>query len=119
MKESIKKTFTPRFVFLTFALLGALWIFPGCANFHVDMEDSDPSEDPYRGKVMHAFVWGLIYSPQNLTTDCDTETGINDIVVNNNYLFNLAGVLTLGLWMPIDIEYRCQAGPGREIHLGG
>ena len=91
----------------------------GCAQYHLDMKDSDPAEKPYTGKMIHALGWGLFYSPQQITTDCNTETGINDVMVKSNYFYSLVGVLTLGIWMPIEIEHRCQAGPSAEIQFGG
>lgn len=90
---------------------------PGCANYHLDMKDSDPAEKPYKGEMIHALGWGLLYKPQQITTDCNTETGINDVVVKSNYLYNLASVLTLGIWMPIEIQHRCQAAPSGEIRF--
>lgn len=101
------------------ALALCLLFVPGCAQYRLDMKDSDPAEKPYTGKMIHALGWGLLYKPQQITTDCNTETGINDVVVKSNYLYNLAAVLTLGIWMPIEIEHRCQAGPSGEIRLDG
>jgi hypothetical protein len=97
------------------ALAFFLVFVPGCAQYHLDMKDSDPAEKPYKGKMIHALGWGLLYQPQQITTDCNTETGINDVIVKSNYLYNLASVLTLGIWMPIEIEHRCQAAPSVEI----
>ncbi len=83
----------------------------GCAEYRLDMKDSDPAEKPYKGNMIHALGWGLLYKPQQITTDCHTETGINDVIVKSNYLYSLVSVLTLGIWMPMEIEHRCQAGP--------
>jgi len=91
----------------------------GCAQYHLDMKDSDPEVETYTGSMIHAFGWGLVYSPQQITTDCHTETGINDVVVKSNYLYSLVAVLTFGIWMPIEIEHRCQAGPGGELPFNG
>ncbi len=91
----------------------------GCAQYHLDMKDSDPEVDTYTGNMIHALGWGLLYSPQQITTDCNTETGINDVVVKSNYLYSLVGVLTFGIWMPIEIEHLCQAGPSEEKRFGG
>ena len=96
-----------------------LLIAQGCAQYHLDMKDSDPEEESYQGEMIHALGWGLLYTPQQITTDCNVETGINDVRVKSNYLYNLVGVLTFGIWMPIEIEHRCQAGPSIGIHLSG
>lgn len=84
----------------------------GCANYQVRMPDEDPLNKPYEGGMMHAYVGGLWYAPQVMTADCPTKA-INDVVVKRNYLYDLASVLTLGLWMPIEINYRCAAPKGR------
>lgn len=101
------------------ALAFCLIFIQGCAQYHLDMKDSDPEEESYQGKMIHALGWGLLYTPQQITTDCNTETGINDVRVKSNYLYNLVGVLTFGIWMPIEIEHRCQAGPSIGIHMSG
>ena len=90
----------------------------GCAEYHVAMKDADPAELPYKANMIHSLGWGLLYKPQQITTNCNTETGINDVVVKSNYLYSLVAVLSLGIWMPIEIDHRCQAGPGEEIRLG-
>ena len=101
------------------ALVVCLVSVQGCAQYHLDMKDSDPAVETYTGNMIHALGWGLLYSPQQITTDCHTETGINDVVVKSNYLYSLVGVLTFGIWMPIEIEHRCQAGPGIGGHFDG
>lgn len=103
----------PWFSMVTLAL--SLVFVQGCAQYRLDMKDSDPAEKPYKSRMMHAFAWGLLYKPQQVTTGCDTETGINDVIVKSNYLYHLVSVLTVGIWMPIEVEYRCQAGAGRVI----
>ena len=89
----------------------------GCAEYRLDMKDSDPAAKPYKGEMIHALGWGLLYKPMQITTDCNTETGINDVIVKSNYLYSLVGVLTFGIWMPIEIEHRCQAGPAEGFIL--
>ncbi len=103
--------------FSVVALALSLIFSQGCAQYRLDMKDSDPAEKPYKGEMIHALGWGLLYKPMQITTDCNTETGINDVIVKSNYLYNLVSVLTLGIWMPIEIEHRCQAGPSGEIRF--
>lgn len=100
------------------ALAICLVFAQGCAEYHVAMKDSDPAELPYKANMIHSLGWGLLYKPQQITTNCNTETGINDVVVKSNYLYSLVAVLSLGIWMPIEIDHRCQAGSGEEIRLG-
>ena len=117
-RDSFARPFK-RGVYFVAVLVWFLILAQGCAQYHLEMKDSDPAEKPYTGNIIHALGWGLLYTPQQITTDCNTETGINDVVVKSNYLYNLVGVLTLGIWMPIEIEHRCQAGPSEEIRFEG
>ena len=63
----------------------------------------------YAEDTIHAWLWGIYVCPEVVAADC--KRGINDVVIENNYLYSLATVLTLGIWMPIDVSYRCKAPP--------
>jgi hypothetical protein len=111
MKSKICSLLSLRRVLPLLVFLVGVAFTSGCANYQVRMPDDDPINKPYEGGMMHAYVGGLWYSPQVMTADCATKA-INDVVVKRNYLYDLASVLTLGLWMPIEIEYRCAAPKG-------
>lgn len=91
-------------------LLAGLAAAPGCATHQVRLPDSDPLEKTYQGEAPQAFFWGLVLSPQVVTADC--ENGLNDLVLKRNFLHDLASVLTLGIWMPTAVEFRCRAPHG-------
>jgi hypothetical protein len=112
----IVRTFTKHRLSVCAVAFGLI-VVQGCAAYHLDMKDSDPEEKPYKGQMIHALGWGLFYKPQQITTNCHIETGINDVVVKSNFLYNLASVVTLGIWMPIEIQHRCQAGPSAGFHF--
>lgn len=99
------------------ALATGLLVMPGCASYQITVPDSDPiqlegQEGPYVEKTMHAYVWGLVLDPQVLAAECQGQ-GINDVVVDRTIAHDLAGVFTLGLWMPTDVRFRCKAPPTR------
>ena len=81
----------------------------GCAHYRVTVPDSDPLGD-YEGDKMHAFFWGLYNKPEVLAAECEGE-GIDNARIQSNFLYNLAGVVTLGIWMPIEVRYQCKAPP--------
>jgi len=81
----------------------------GCAQYRLVRPDDDPLGERRR-ETMHALFWGSMYSPQVLSAECD-GMGINDVVVHDNFGYALLSVITLGIWMPIDIEYTCAAPP--------
>ncbi len=89
---------------------GLTWAH-GCATYQVRMPDDDPAIIVPEGKVMHAYLWGLFYDPQVLTADCESRA-INDVEIKRSYLYDLASVLTLGIWMPMEVRFRCRAPHG-------
>jgi hypothetical protein len=99
--------------FAVLVLVASLACAQGCATYRVTPPDSFPADPSYRGKTMHAFLWGTSYDPQVLAADCGREA-INDVRIQRNYLHDLASVFTLGIWMPIDVEFRCASAPIRE-----
>lgn len=109
MKNSIAFVKFRRKTFPVLLLAIALACATGCATYRVETLDTDP-EIKYRGGTIHAFAWGVWYSPQLITAECHGR-GINDVRINRNLLHDLAGVLTLGFWMPTEVELRCKA-PG-------
>lgn len=61
---------------------------------------------------MHAYFWGLMLDPQVFAAECHGQ-GINDVVIYRTLAHDLAGVVTLGLWMPTEVRFRCKAPPTR------
>jgi hypothetical protein len=94
-------------------LILALFCMQGCADYQVRMPDSDPINEQYQSATMNAYVWGMWYDPQVLMARCESRA-LNDVVLKRNYLHDLAGVFTFGLWMPTKVDYRCKA-PAADI----
>lgn len=97
------------------AVLSALLILAGCADYHLTVPGSDPftprgQEGAYKSYSANAYLWGLVLDPQVLTADCQGQA-INDVFVHRNFGQDLASVLTLGIWMPAEISYQCHAPP--------
>jgi len=99
--------------FPVLVLVAGLACAQGCATYRVTPPDSFPADPNYRKATMHAFFWGTTYDPQVLAADCGREA-INDVRIQRNYLHDLASVLTLWIWMPIEVEFRCASAPIRE-----
>ena len=97
------------------AVMAGLLAFPGCAQYHLTIPSSDPNQpegqaSEYQTETMNAYAWGLMLDPQVVGADKCTD-GINDVFVDRNFGQDLASVVTLGLWMPAEVRYRCKA-PG-------
>ena len=91
-------------------LLASLAAAQGCATHQVRAPNSDPLEKTYQRESPQAFFWGLVLSPQVVTAKCGG--GLNDVILKRNFLHDLASVLTLGIWMPTEVEFRCRAPRG-------
>ncbi len=101
----------------TAACMAGLLVLTGCANFQVTVPDSDPIRTKgqvaeYQKKTMHAFFWGLLLDPQVLAAECHGQ-GINDVVIHHTLVHDLVGAISLGLWMPTEVRFRCKAPPTR------
>ena len=97
--------------------MAGLLVLTGCANFQITVPDSDPIRTKgqvaeYQKKTMHAFFWGLLLDPQVLAAECHGQ-GINDVVIHHTLAHDLAGAISLGLWMPTEVRFRCKAPPTR------
>ena len=92
-------------------LIAALVCIPGCASYELRTPDSDPLVEVYESEAPNAFFWGLWMDPQVMTAECNSS-GLNDVVIKRNYFQDLASVITLGIWMPASVEYRCRAPHG-------
>ena len=108
---------------LAVVCLAGLLALSGCASFQVSVPDSDPIQPEgqataYQKKTMHAFFWGVLLDPQVFAAECHGQ-GINDVVIDRTLAHDLAGVITLGLWMPTDVRFRCKAPPTRPGVLPG
>ncbi len=117
MKNSVSSIAFLKRVFPVLVLLVGLTFAQGCASYQLRMPDSDPAVETYEGGAMNAFFWGTTNDPQVMTAECHESKGINDVVVKQNYLQALASVITLGIWMPTRVEFRCQAPPGQRIRI--
>ena len=99
------------------ACIAGLLVLPGCASFQITVSDSDPIQPEgqaheYEKKTLHAYFWGLLLDPQVLAAECHGQ-GINDVVIYRTLAHDLAGVVTLGLWMPTEVRFRCKTPPTR------
>jgi hypothetical protein len=99
-------------IFIALSITGLL-LLAGCASFQITIPDSDPIQlqgqhDEYVRKTMHAFFWGFVINPQVLAAECKGQ-GINDVVVDRTLLHDFVGIITVGLWMPTEVRFRCKA----------
>lgn len=93
----------------------------GCYTYHVyqvgAVEGRELGNQPgteWRGRTLHAFAWGAIR--QDLPVDnCQLASGqrfgIEEVRVETNLAYILAATVTLGLWVPLEVHWRCARPP--------
>jgi Bor protein len=57
-------------------------------------------------QTVHSLAWGLVQTNLDDQGVC-MGNGVTDVVVSTNLGFILIGVVTLGIWVPSQIEYAC------------
>jgi hypothetical protein len=99
---------------LSLCLILLLW--NGCATYYVYQGGGhQPGGQWSEPKRLNAWAWGLfrddvgLEDPDACKLPDGTRVGFDAVKVETNVL---ASVLTLGVWMPAEVSYRCaQAAP--------
>ncbi|HEY3233375.1 MAG TPA: hypothetical protein VGJ84_01580 [Polyangiaceae bacterium] len=84
-------------------LYGAL-AFGGCYHYRVTPINSVPADEGH-SRTVHAFVWGLV-QPSAEQPECQGN-GAAEVTTHTNFGYALVSVITLGLWVPIELEWKC------------
>jgi hypothetical protein len=79
-------------------------LLSGCYHFRVEVPDPDPATQPIR-RTEHAFWWGLA-QPRIRATDC-LANALDQVQVTSNLGYSLIAVATLGVWVPLEVEWWC------------
>lgn len=92
-------------------LLAGLLCCSGCYSYRVATH-AQPSTD--KVQISHAkaysLFWGLINKPQVITTpNCDALkiNGVSEVSVKTNLGNTLLTVVTLGIYCPVRVEWKC------------
>ena len=88
-------------------------LLAGCYHYRVSPANSAPADDGHSA-TKHAFVWGLL--EQSPTVPNCQGNGVAEIEASTNLGYALLGVVTLGLWMPIELEWKCAKDRLRVDH---
>lgn len=103
-------------------------LLAGCSTFHVyqtgGMEDREPQNMPdteWMYVKRNSYLWGLVRQDlpiDNCRTTGGRRKGIEEIRVDRTAAQGLASILTLGLWTPVKIGWRCNKLRGKTGTLG-
>jgi len=96
--------------FLALALVAS-----GCATHRLVVAEPNPTDDQPAVVTSSAIGWGA--AQRRTVAECDTNL-LDEVRVHQNFGEALATVLTLGLWTPVRIEYRCAKVPSEEAVIG-
>ena len=82
----------------------------GCYHFHVQVPEPLPATQ-WRKEVVAVKYWGA-EQERVVTTNC-LGNAIDQIVVSTHFGYQLLAVLTLGSYVPLQIEWRCSKDPSQ------
>ena len=85
----------------------------GCYHYRIAIRGEGATE--YHKKTMHALFWGLVQ--ENDFADNCQSNGIQEVRVSTNFGYALVSVVSLGIWVPMDIEWKCarEAPPDTSV----
>jgi len=90
------------------ALSTCLLLFSSCYTYRVATHAQPGTE--FNSRTAHSFFWGLVQNPKEIATPiCDSlnTNGVALVQVKSNFGYSLITVLTLGIWSPMRIEWKC------------
>jgi len=87
--------------------LALMWSLGGCYHYRLTPQNATPAVRVSR-KTVHSLAWGLVQTNLDGKGVC-MGNGVTDVVFTTNLGFILLGVVTLGIWVPSQVEYACAA----------
>ena len=86
----------------------------GCYHTRILTSHNDPSTQ-YQKLTVNTFFWGLVQR-NVVATDCDALQlkSLDEVRVTTNYGYALITVITLGIWCPMQLEWKCPKPCPRE-----
>ncbi len=83
-----------------------------CYHYRVSSAKSDPGTE-YQRKTVHSYLWGAVQKRDNgidvVATNCDAVNinKLDEVRVTTNLGYALITVVSLGIWSPMQIEWKC------------
>ena len=110
--NSLKINNTAKVSIIKIGLLLMLSLNQGCYHYRVSSVNFDPSTS-YNRKTVHSYLWGAFQKRTNgidvVTDNCDSLkiNKLDEVRVTTNFGYALITVATLGIWCPVQIEWKC------------
>ncbi|GAB3809383.1 hypothetical protein GCM10028819_50870 [Spirosoma humi] len=98
-------------------LIMLLFVLQGCYHYRIATSRFDPSTG-YQKKTAHSFFWGLVQN-NVVATDCDALhlKSLDEVRITSNFGYSVITVATLGIWSPVQLEWKCPKPCPREGEL--
>jgi hypothetical protein len=101
-------------------LLVTVAIVAGSGCYHTRVFTTGQPATAYSQQTVHSLFWGL--AQQNVeppTINNCISNSMQEVRITTNFGYAVLTVVTLGIWSPMEIEWRCakQAAPG-PVPLG-
>ncbi len=90
-------------------LISVALLFSNCYSYRVATQAQAGTETS-KTITAHSLFWGLIKKPTEIHTPvCDSLqiNGLAEVTIKSNFGYSLITVLTLGIWSPMKLEWKC------------
>lgn len=84
-----------------------------CYQYRVSSANFDPGDEYSKPQRVNSYLWGKIQNRKNgidlVADDCDSLNinKMDEVLISTNFIYSLINVVTLGIWCPINIQYKC------------
>ncbi len=105
-----QRTVLVRRAWLPLILAALLWS-PGCYHFRVTAPQPNPATE-YEQRTVHVLFWGLLQQDTR-AVDCQ-RNALDEVTATTNLGYLLISVATAGIWVPMQVRWKCAKDPVQE-----
>ena len=88
-----------------------LCLTASCYHYRVMPPGPEMAATEPRTETVHAFLWGLVQPEPVTAENCAPSGALYDVKVSTNVAYLFVSVASLGLWVPMQLEWRCAKKP--------
>lgn len=84
-------------------------LLSSCYNYRI-ATNAQAGAEVSKPFTAHSYFWGLLQKPPTIPTPiCDSleVNGLAEVSVKTNFGYSLINVVTLGIWCPIKMQWKC------------
>lgn len=91
-------------------VIGVTLLFSSCYTYRVTTQ-AQAGTEVNKTITAHSYFWGLAQKPPDFihTPICDSlgVNGMSEVTVKSNFGYSLITVVTLGIWSPMKLQWKC------------